>query len=119
MTFSPEQLAELITLVTSKKVNRQTAVQVLEGVWGTNTSPKDFIHSHKLGLITDETLIHQTIKEVIETNPKSVADYLAGKENALKFLMGRCMRILGGQGDPFIIKNKLAESLQAISQKEK
>ncbi len=117
--FSPEQLAELITLVISKKVNRQTAVQVLEGIWGTNTSPKDFIHSHKLGLITDETLIHQTIKEVIETNPKSVADYLAGKENALKFLMGRCMRILGGQGDPFIIKNKLAESLQAISQKEK
>lgn len=102
-------IADLIKSLASKKINRQTAVQVLEGVFDSGISPKEFIRIHKLGLITDETLIIKTVKEVIAENPKSVADYLGGKENALKFLMGRCMRALGGQGDPSAIQARLAE----------
>lgn len=111
-------LAELIELVSSKKISRQTAIQVLEGILQENISPKEYISIYNLGLITDEALIGKTVKEIIDANPKSVSDYLSGKENALKFLMGRCMRTLGGQADPSAVKNALLESIRAITPRE-
>ena len=38
--------------------------------------------------------------EALATNPKAVADFKAGKENASKFLVGQVMKLTRGQAKP-------------------
>ena len=44
--------------------------------------------------------IEQLILSVLEKYPDSVNDYKKGKDNAVKFLMGMCMKQSGGKIDP-------------------
>jgi len=37
---------------------------------------------------------------VLDENPQSIEDYNNGRDNALKFLMGQCMKYSKGKGNP-------------------
>ena len=39
-------------------------------------------------------------------------DYKAGKRAALEFLVGQCMKVLKGAGDPVALRNLLLKKLQ-------
>ena len=54
--------------------------------------------SHKLVDSSDE--IEKIVKSVLDKYPDSVADYKKGKDNAIKFLMGMCMKESGGKINP-------------------
>jgi aspartyl-tRNA(Asn)/glutamyl-tRNA(Gln) amidotransferase subunit B len=49
---------------------------------------------------------------VVAENPKSVEDYLAGKDNALMFLVGQVMKRSQGKANPKVAKELLAERLK-------
>jgi aspartyl-tRNA(Asn)/glutamyl-tRNA(Gln) amidotransferase subunit B len=49
---------------------------------------------------------------VIESNPQAVADYKAGKETALKFLVGQVMKATRGQADPKLAGELLTNKLR-------
>lgn len=59
---------------------------------------------------TDETELEEIIDQVIIENQKAVADYKAGKEQSLMFLLGQVMRKI--RGNPEEIKAKLISSLR-------
>ena len=63
-------------------------------------------------MIGDESAIDKTVSEVIAANPKSVADFKAGKEKAIGFLMGQCMKALRGKADPVKLREKLLKALK-------
>ena len=52
------------------------------------------------------------MKRVIQENPKSVQDYLGGKEKALGFLVGQTMKAMKGQADPATVTALLKEFLE-------
>lgn len=54
-----------------------------------------------------DRLIQQTLAQ----NPKSVHDYLQGKDRALAYLVGQCMRLSKGNVDPQRAKNLLRRSI--------
>ena len=56
--------------------------------------------------ISDEEL-EKVIKKVITANPKAVADYKSGKEQAMMFLLGQVMRETKGQGEVGKIRQQL------------
>jgi aspartyl-tRNA(Asn)/glutamyl-tRNA(Gln) amidotransferase subunit B len=64
-----------------------------------------------LGLrtIDAQDQLQDVIDAVIEKNPKPVADYRAGKQEAIKFLVGQAMRETRGRADP----NALASMIEA------
>ncbi|TAL66540.1 MAG: hypothetical protein EPN84_00090, partial [Legionella sp.] len=55
-----------------------------------------------------EDEINKVINKVIADNEKAVADFKSGKEQALMFLLGQCIRALQGAGD----KGKILELLK-------
>lgn len=61
-------------------------------------------------LITDDVEIEKLCRESIEENPQSVADYRAGKLNALQALLGSVMRKSQGKADP----SKTGEILEKL-----
>jgi len=72
------------------------------------TSPEELVklitqQNQKVN-ITEEELV-KVIKKIIEANPKAVADYKSGKEQALMFLVGQVMRETKGKvGAEFVKK---------------
>ena len=49
--------------------------------------------------------------EVINSNVQPVADYRAGKETALKFLVGQVMRATKGRANPQLVNEVLKKKL--------
>ncbi len=56
--------------------------------------------------------LSKVIMQVVSDNSKAVMDYKSGKEAALMFLLGMCIKVLKGAGDKGLILAKLKEKLQ-------
>jgi aspartyl-tRNA(Asn)/glutamyl-tRNA(Gln) amidotransferase subunit B len=67
----------------------------------------------KKGLLqkSDEGELKTIIQKIITDNPKVVADYKAGKEASLQFLIGQGMKATKGAGNPEVLKELFKKSL--------
>ena len=62
---------------------------------------------------TDTGAIEQFCDEAIAANPKSVADYKAGKVAALNALKGQVMKLSKGKANPNVVGEILERKLKA------
>jgi len=53
------------------------------------------------------------VGQVIASNEKAVADYRAGKDTAIKFLMGQVMRETRGRANPQVVQDVIKKQLEA------
>jgi len=61
--------------------------------------------------ISDESLLIEIIKNVLQANLSSVSDYKEGKDRAVKFLMGQIMKETKGQANPSKVNELLIKEL--------
>ena len=111
LTITPKTLARLIQLVGEGKLNRNTAVKVFEAVFDTDGDVDEYVSAHGLEQVQDVELVENTVAQVLEENPQSVADWRGGKEKAFGFLVGQTMRKLQGKADPQTVRRVLLEQL--------
>lgn len=95
----PKQIANIII---NKKPNLDTILPA-ELVKGIVTNLQT--------ISTPSEEIDKIIEDIIAKNQKAVADYKAGKENSLMFLLGQVMRKLAGKIDAQTAKSKLLEKI--------
>jgi aspartyl-tRNA(Asn)/glutamyl-tRNA(Gln) amidotransferase subunit B len=100
MKMTPENMAELITWLFSKKITNNTALQILPKMVKTGADPSHLIKEENLAQISDTGELEVIIKEIIEINPKPVQDYKKGKERALQALIGQVMAKTHGKANP-------------------
>jgi aspartyl-tRNA(Asn)/glutamyl-tRNA(Gln) amidotransferase subunit B len=112
LKITPENYAELICIVGSGKINSSAAQVVLAEMYKTGGDPSQIIESRNLGQLDDESELEKIIDEIISNNEKSVSDYKAGKENALKFLTGQAMSATKGRANPKIVQDVLRKKLK-------
>lgn len=62
---------------------------------------------------TDTAALQAAITEVMNANEKAVADFRAGKEASLMFLLGQVMRHMKGQADAQTVRQSLLTALNA------
>ena len=110
----PAQLSSLIGLQESGVVSGTMAKSVLEDMFNTGKSAEEIIQERGLSQISDTGELEAAIADVINSNVQAVSDYKAGKETALKFLVGQVMRATKGRANPVLagdlLKKKLDES---------
>ncbi len=111
MPLSPATLARLIALVLEGKLNRNTAVTVFDAVFDTDGDVDVYVAEHGLEQIQDDILVESAVEQAFADNPKSVADYRAGKEKAFGFLVGQVMRQLKGKADPRAVNEAVRRRL--------
>ena len=111
MPLSPATLARLIALVAAGKLNRNTAVAVFDAVFDTDGDVDAYVVEHGLEQIQDDSLVESAVEQAFADNPKSVADYHAGKEKAFGFLVGQVMRALKGKADPKAVNEAVRRRL--------
>jgi aspartyl-tRNA(Asn)/glutamyl-tRNA(Gln) amidotransferase subunit B len=61
--------------------------------------------------MSDEGELGSIVEAVIAANPQSVADFNAGKEKAVGFLVGQIMRQTKGRANPELVNRLLKEKL--------
>ena len=112
MKFSPKNLAKLISLVEKNVINRTVAKDVFEAVFKEDVDPERYVEEHGLKVVNDTDALTKTIEELLEKNPQSVADFKAGKEKAMGFIVGQTMRAMKGKADPAVV-NQLVRELMS------
>ena len=110
---TPSKLAELLDLISDGTLSISLAKTVLEEMYASGNSAAQVVEEKGLAQISDTGAIEAAVAEAIAANPKAVADYLDGKENAARFLMGQVMRITKGQAQPDLALRLVQEGLEA------
>ena len=87
-------------------------------MFGTGRSPADIVAEKGLTQINDEDALAAAVREAIEANPKAVADFQKGKQNAVGFLVGQVMRATRGQANPQTANQLVAQQLAALGPSE-
>ncbi|MDP2837835.1 MAG: Asp-tRNA(Asn)/Glu-tRNA(Gln) amidotransferase subunit GatB, partial [Candidatus Moranbacteria bacterium] len=76
-----------------------------------DTDPTHIIDRLNLGQVSDTAALEKAVAAVMERNEQSVADYKAGKQNALQYLMGQVMAETKGKANPPMVLAMLKERL--------
>lgn len=110
--ITPENYAELIGIVADGKINSSAAQTVLLEMYKSGTDPSQIIEEKNLAQENDSSALEGTVDAVLAANQKSVEDFKAGKENAIKFLMGQVMKESKGKANPQMVMQILLEKLK-------
>ena len=62
--------------------------------------------------ISDEGAIKEVVQKILEANPQSIADFKAGKDRALGFLVGQAMKETKGKANPQMLNKMFIEELK-------
>jgi aspartyl-tRNA(Asn)/glutamyl-tRNA(Gln) amidotransferase subunit B len=110
--ITPQALAELVALTDAKTINSRVAKDVLARLWSAGGSAAEIVQADGLAQVSDPAAVAAFVDGVVAANPKSVADFAAGKENALKFLVGQVMKASRGTANPALVEAALRERMR-------
>jgi aspartyl-tRNA(Asn)/glutamyl-tRNA(Gln) amidotransferase subunit B len=110
---APRQLVKLLSLNAEGSISVATSKSILESMYVTGRDAEEIIKEKGLNQISDTGHIEEIASRVIAASPQAVADYKAGKEQSLKFLVGQIMKETKGRANPNLagelLKKKLGE----------
>jgi aspartyl-tRNA(Asn)/glutamyl-tRNA(Gln) amidotransferase subunit B len=109
--ISPEQIAELISLIEKGTISGKIAKTVFEEMFVSKKSPTKIVEEKGLVQVLDEGAIQSWIQQAIADNPSVVAEYKAGKEKVFAFLVGQVMKHSKGKANPGVVGEKLKKAL--------
>ena len=112
--ITPGALAELIKLVEEKTINQPAAKEVFAILFVEGGDPHALVKSRGLVQVSDEGALRAMVEQVITGNEKSVADFKAGKQASLQFLIGQVMKVSRGKANPQIVKELLEKAMGGL-----
>ncbi|MFX4263330.1 Asp-tRNA(Asn)/Glu-tRNA(Gln) amidotransferase subunit GatB [Pelotomaculum propionicicum] len=109
--ITPAGLASLLKLIEKGSISNKIGKEIFEVMFEEGKEPGQLVKEKGLSQISDEGQLTRIIAEVIDKNPKSVADFQSGKEQAIGFLVGQVMKATRGQANPGVANTMLREKL--------
>jgi aspartyl-tRNA(Asn)/glutamyl-tRNA(Gln) amidotransferase subunit B len=110
---TPEQVAELQSLVDAGKLNDKLARTVLEGVLAGEGSPTDIMTARGLEVVSDSGALTAAVDEAIAANPDVAAKIRSGKVEAAGVLIGAVMKATRGQADAKTVRELIITRLSS------
>ncbi len=110
--FTAEELAEMVTLINKGTISTSIGKKVLDELFENPRMPSKIIEEKGWVQISDEGAIKEVVLKVLAENAQSVADYKAGKDRALGFLVGQAMKQTKGKANPKMLNEMFIEELK-------
>jgi aspartyl-tRNA(Asn)/glutamyl-tRNA(Gln) amidotransferase subunit B len=107
----PGQLADMLELVEKGTLSGPLAKVVFEEMFETGKPAAAIVAEKGLVQISDSGELAIIIEKVITDNEKAVADYRAGKEASLTFLIGQVMKASRGKANPAVVRPIIVDKL--------
>jgi len=110
-SVKPTHLQQLIALVESGVISGKMAKQTFEAMYRAPDPGPALAALRGSTQISGDAELEGIVAQVIGENAKSVADFKAGKQQALKFLIGQGMKISKGRANPQRLEALLKEKI--------
>ena len=110
--FTAEHLAKLVELIEKGTISSAIGKKVVTELFENPKDPEEIIKEKGWIQISDEGAIKEVVEKVIAENPQSVADYKAGKDKAIGFLVGQAMKETKGKANPQMLNKMFLEELK-------
>jgi len=111
--LTAEDLAELIKIVGTGKINNSQAKEVLAEMFASGKPADEVISEKGFEQISDPSAIEKIIDDVIAANEKNVEAYRGGNEKLFGFFVGQVMKASGGKANPKVANEILRSKLSS------
>lgn len=105
-------LAKLADLLADGQVNSSAGKKILSMMWKQDRAPELYAEEQALWQISDRKALEPIVREVLDANEKSAADYRRGKKAAIQSLIGQTIKRTGGQANPTVVRELLERLLE-------
>jgi aspartyl-tRNA(Asn)/glutamyl-tRNA(Gln) amidotransferase subunit B len=110
-SVKPVHLQQLIALIDSGVISGKMAKQTFEAMYRASDPEPALMAAKGASQISGDAELAGIVDQVIAENEKSVADFKAGKGQALKFLIGQGMKLSKGRANPQRLEALLREKI--------
>ena len=107
----PAHLAGLVKLVENGIISSSLAKEVFVEMFRSGEAPEAVVERKGLRQSTDTEELERWCAEAMAANPKSVADFKAGRENAINAMKGFVMKQSRGKANPRLVDEILRRKL--------
>ncbi len=114
LKIKAENFAELVALIYTGRINSTNAQKILGEMLdsGVDMDPTHIMEEKGYGQVSDEGKLGAIIDDIITSYPDQVAQFKAGKEPLIKFLLGMVMRASEGSADPVVAEKLMREKMK-------
>ena len=112
-TLDPHAFAKLIKMVSAGELSSRGAKDTLALLVEKGGDPSTLAQEAGLLQIRDSGALDRAVAAVLASEEGAVAQYRAGKEAVLQYLLGKAMKEMRGAGDPEELRNTLLKKLAA------
>jgi aspartyl-tRNA(Asn)/glutamyl-tRNA(Gln) amidotransferase subunit B len=110
--LSPGALAGLLACIADNTISGKIAKDVFEAMWAGEGTAVDIIEKRGLRQITDSSAIEEAVDAVVAAHPTQAAEFRAGKDKLLGFLVGQVMKETKGKANPAEVNRILKQRLK-------
>jgi aspartyl-tRNA(Asn)/glutamyl-tRNA(Gln) amidotransferase subunit B len=110
----PAEFGKIIALVKQGKINRETAKRLFFEHVKHKIDVFKYVEENDLLIKEDLGALEEAIKQALNENPKSVAEYKSGNQKVIPFFMGQVMRKLTVKQDPKAVTEHLIKALNSL-----
>ena len=107
----PERLSAMLDLLARGAISGKMAKEFFDEMYASGADPAEILRK-KGGQITDAAAIADIIQGVLAQHGGPVAEFRAGKQTALNFLVGQVMKVTKGKANPKVVTELLLKRLQ-------
>ncbi len=109
-----EEISKLIELLGEEKISYTTAQKIIEKLYDSKFDVEKYVKENNLLQVHDTGLIEKLVEKALADAPKAVADFKAGNEKALNFVVGIVMRESKGTAKPDVVNKILLEKVKKL-----
>ena len=116
-SFHPEQMVEIVNMLADSKITEDGAVQIIRDLLDKKgVSPREIVQARGLGKAEDDA-VQKAVREAVAESAAAVADYRAGSERALNFIVGLVMKKTRGKASPGEVHKLVTEEVEKVCAK--
>ena len=102
-----DKFSNLVKKMEDNTLTSKNLKDILDKILESDKSIDQIIKECGISNITDSNMLRDIVLKVINDNPDSVNDYKAGKDRAIKYLMGQIMKETKGSANPKLVNEIL------------
>jgi aspartyl-tRNA(Asn)/glutamyl-tRNA(Gln) amidotransferase subunit B len=118
VVVSGAEFGAIVEALASGSISRAQAREVLEAHAATGEGAAAIIAARGFRQISDDAAVAAAVDDALAANPAAVADYRAGKSQAVGFLVGQVMKATRGQANAALVQAAVRERLEAEREEE-
>ena len=108
LKFTPDDFVALVKLRAENKINASIQKRVLQEMLLKGGSPSKYLSAEDTASVSGED-VEKLCREAVAANERAVRDYLSGKEQALKAVLGYVMKATRGKANAAEVEQKIKE----------